>query len=355
MAGGTTDLVWREQDTSPGAIEAALRGLLNEAHARNESYLPARVMNLVCVVDKEWSGEIANRLRGVGRYHPSRTVVCAVSPGRRTLDAVASIAAPEEAGDGQTIVARELVVVDCGPRHLEHLDRVVDPLVVTDLMTCVWSPHGHPEAVDSLAPVTQIVLIDTGDEYDPRAALARTGELAAGRYVVDLSWLRSTPWRERIAATFDPAVVRPDLRLISRVVVRHHAESAVAALLLVGWMASRLGWQLSPLVAQGGCLCGKAHARKQDVEIVLEPAREQEVRGLAGVELESASGRWLRMDRGPGGLRARYRHRRGVEREWTILGASRGEGGILGEGIRQALLRDPTYAPAVEAARALLG
>jgi hypothetical protein len=36
-----------------------------------------------------------------------------------------------------------------------------------------------------------------------------------------------------------------------------------------------------------------------------------------------------------------------------ILGASRGEGGILGEGIRQALLRDPTYAPALGAARSM--
>ena len=45
----------------------------------------------------------------------------------------------------------------------------------------------------------------------------------------------------------------------------------------------------------------------------------------------------------------------GAEREWTIPGASRGETGVLGEGIRQALLRDPTYVPALEAARAMLG
>ncbi len=38
---------------------------------------------------------------------------------------------------------------------------------------------------------------------------------------------------------------------------------------------------------------------------------------------------------------------------WTVLGASRGRG-ILGEGVRQALLRDPTYRPALEAARAML-
>ena len=37
-----------------------------------------------------------------------------------------------------------------------------------------------------------------------------------------------------------------------------------------------------------------------------------------------------------------------------MLGASRGEAGILGEGIRQALLRDKTYGPAQAAATALV-
>ena len=40
---------------------------------------------------------------------------------------------------------------------------------------------------------------------------------------------------------------------------------------------------------------------------------------------------------------------------WTVLGASRGEPGILGEGIRHALLPDPTFAPALAAARRMLG
>jgi hypothetical protein len=37
-----------------------------------------------------------------------------------------------------------------------------------------------------------------------------------------------------------------------------------------------------------------------------------------------------------------------------MLGASRGEAGILGEGIRQTLLRDPTYAAALAAAEAMV-
>jgi hypothetical protein len=37
-----------------------------------------------------------------------------------------------------------------------------------------------------------------------------------------------------------------------------------------------------------------------------------------------------------------------------VLGASRGEAGILGEGIRQALLRDPAYAAALDRAAVMV-
>jgi glucose-6-phosphate dehydrogenase assembly protein OpcA len=350
----TVDTDWRGTNVSPGDVEAALREELIEVHRENPGYVPARVINLVCVVDKAYSGEIANRLRQVGRYHPSRTIVCQVEPGRETLDAVATIAAPAEVAHGDIGLLRETVVVDVGPKHLPHLDRVVDPLVVTDLNTCVWAPHGHPEAVDSLLRLAQAVLIDSVDHTDAHEAIVRARELAREAYVVDLAWLRSTPWRERIAATFDPPKLRPDLYTLASVTVRHHPESQVAALLLVGWLASRLGWRPGTLVLRDGALVGSAHGRRQDVRICLEPDPAQHVRGLAGLGLETASGRHLRLDRGPGGLRAHYRGPKGNEREWTVLGASRGEAGILGEGIRQALLRDPTYGPALGAAEAML-
>jgi glucose-6-phosphate dehydrogenase assembly protein OpcA len=359
--GGTLDRVWRERDTTPAAIEEAIRRLLVEAHAQNIAYVPARVMNLVCVVDKAWSGEIANRLRMVGRNHPSRTIVCAVEEKRTTLDAMATVAGPAETRPGDFAVLRETVIVTCGPRHLARLDTIVDPLVVTDLPTMVWAPHGHTEAVDALRDMSQVMLLDSVSEPDVDDALRRACDLSSELYVVDLAWLRSTPWRERIAATFDPETVRGDLRLLSHVGVRHHPDSAASALLLVGWLASRLDWQVGPLLSRGGPVptrTGKAHAKRQDVTITLEAEPAMSVPGLAGVALASASGRALRFDRGAGGLRVHYRRSgRGhpVEREWTILGASRGEAGILGEGIRQALLRDPTYKPALEAALQLAG
>ena len=314
------------------------------------------MLNLVVVLDAHWRGEVANRLAAVGRYHPSRTIVFAVDPKRTTLDArVELVADVDEDKHDALALSFESVVIDCGPKHLPHLDSIVDPLVVTDLATVVWAPHGHHEAVDALLDHAQVVLLDSVDEPDPAAGIGRALELAAQAYIVDLAWLRSTPWRERLAATFDPVKLRPDLRHISRFEIRHHPESGAAGLLLIGWMASRLGWEPSPLVGRDDRLHGKAHARRQDVELRLEPAPEQSVRGLESVEIETASGRWLRLSRGPGGLRAEYKHSRGTEREWTVLGASRGEAGILGEGIRQALLRDPTYKPALEKAQALAG
>jgi hypothetical protein len=70
------------------------------------------------------------------------------------------------------------------------------------------------------------------------------------------------------------------------------------------------------------------------------------VPGLAGIEIETASGMSVSLEGGPGGLSAHREDRKGRESSWTVLGASRGEAGILGEGIRQALLRDPDYARA---------
>jgi hypothetical protein len=142
--------------------------------------------------------------------------------------------------------------------------------------------------------------------------------------------------------------------MLSSVAIRHHPDSAAAALLLVGWLASRLDWKVSPLMHRDGALEGSAHGRRQDIALRLEPDPTLQVRGLAGLSLETATGRSMSLDRGPGGLRAHYHHPRGTDREWTVLGASRGEAGILGEGIRQALLRDPTYSPALDAAGAMV-
>jgi glucose-6-phosphate dehydrogenase assembly protein OpcA len=313
------------------------------------------VLNLIVIVDREWKGEIANRLERVGRYHASRTLLCAVEAGRKTLDAVA-VMSYKNPKNGAIGVMHEQVEIDMGAEHLDGIESVVDPVIASDLPTVLWSPHGHEEAVKALLPMIDVMLVDSDSLLEPADALQRASELLESAYVVDLAWLRTTPWRERLAASFDPPRRRAALQRIAALAVRHQASSAASALLLAGWLSSRLRWDIRPLGSVNGSgMRGRAYTGStRYVDIRLEPV-EQDVPGLSGVTVAWQDGHTLSLDRAQGGLFAEEHAPGRAGDKWLVLGASRGEGGILGEGVRQAHLRDPTYAPALRAARTLCG
>lgn len=348
--------VWAAEDTTPDEIESALRELLRKRRAADHAVAPARVLNLIVVVDGEWKDEISKRLQRVGRYHASRTVLCSVQEGRTTLDAIATIDLDGNSAGGVHAV-RERVEIDLGPEHLSHLDTIVDPVLVNELPNVLWSPYGYEEAVDALLPMIDVILLDS-DEPHTGAGLGRAAELRESAYVVDLAWLRTTPWRERLAASFDPPHRRQALGRLTDICVRHRPSSPASAALLAGWLAARLHWSAGALQDDADGAARRASAEvseaSREVEIVLA-AQDQEAPGLAGVTVAWEGGCSLSLDRGGGGLTARQRDRHGHELSWRVLGASRGEGLILGEGVRQALLRDPTYGPALESAMVLTG
>jgi glucose-6-phosphate dehydrogenase assembly protein OpcA len=351
---GTEHAVWSAEDTSPSEVDVALRRLLMERHAEDEAFVPARVLNLIAIVDADWRGEIENRLERLERFNPSRTILVAVERKRTTIDARVSMGAEAGEGAGAIHVGEELVELWIGESHLGKLLTIVDPLIVPDLATLAWSPHGYDEAVESLVGLVGVVMVDSVQAGDPRAQILRVQRLLEGAYVVDLAWLRSAPWRERIAATFDPPGWREALDEITAVTVRHHPDSAVSGTMLLGWLASRLGWEPAKLEDEDGGFVARAKTAGRKVKLRLEADPSMPVPGLAGIAIETASGMKLSLFRGPGGLTAKRKLPGGKESSWVVLGASRGEAGILGEGIRQALLRDPTYGPALTAACEML-
>jgi glucose-6-phosphate dehydrogenase assembly protein OpcA len=345
-----TEEIWSARDTTPEAINAALREMLRESHARNATLAPARVLNLIVIVDREWRGEVANRLERVGRYHASRTVVCAVEPGRTSLDARATIS-HEDPKDGLAVV-RESVELDIGPDHMASLATLVDPVLVSEIPTVCWSPHGHVEVVRALLPVIDVIMLDSDAEGDPGLAFERAEQMRADAYVVDLAWLRTTPWRERLAASFHLGARRGHLERLQALEIRHREGSAASALLLAGWLASRLGWERAPLSVGRSEIDLEGAQRRAGGQVAVTLRRSaQEAPGLAGVTVSCEHGSALSLQRSHGGLDAAEDVPGGGHREWKILGASRGEAGILGEGIRQALLREPTYGPSLHAAR----
>src|SRR3954452_621339 len=157
-------VVWTAQGTTPAEIEAALRKLLVGGASGPAGYAHGRALNMVCIVNKDEAEATAARLLGAGRYLASRTVVCVVEPARDRIDATAEISSETAAGGTELAVLREIVTLELGDQHLSRLEPIVDPLVVTDLPTVLWSPHGYPEAVAALLALSQVVLLDSMDE-----------------------------------------------------------------------------------------------------------------------------------------------------------------------------------------------
>ena len=235
------------------------------------------------------------------------------------------------------------------------MDTIVDPLVVSDLATVVWSPHGHT-AGGRLAPAA-----GPGDP-DRLRAVSRTRRsrrsAPASSRSGPTSWTSPGCARHPGASGWRRPSIPPQLRRELRRDQRGHRPPSARvgdhrrALLRVARLAARLGAGIDH-GSQTARSSGAATARRQDVELTLEPDPTMTVaRAGGGHDHRRRSGTEIDLNRGPGGLSARRRTKDGKESTWTVLGASRGEAGILGEGIRQALLRDPTYAPALEAGAA---
>lgn len=345
--------VWSERGTTPDAIAVALRRLLRERHAANRALAPARVINLVVVVDRSQKHQIAQQLEHLGRHGSSRTILCAVAAGRRRIDATAALSYLRPP-NGALGLMHERVEIDIGPQHLPHLGTIIDPILVSELPVALWCPQ-HDRAIESLRDAVDVILLDSDSAGDPIGALARAAELAQSAYVVDMAWIRTTSWRERLAASFDPPDRLAALESLTTLSIRHRTGFLASALLLTGWLASCMQWRARPLaVGQGTGLHGVIGAPSGDreVEINIDPVAETG-QAVASVTASAGEGFSLSLDFVGGGVRVRERLSRAGQAVFLAPEATHAEGEILGEAVRQAMLRDPTYGPALDAAQQL--
>lgn len=342
---GADHTIWTGQGVAPDDIEGAMRDLERERYLLTGGALPARALNLIVIVDAAFEGEIVRRLDAVGRNAPSRTIFLRVAPHRTRLNARVALAASDPTERRADATLHERVAIDVGDRHVARLESIVDPVVMTDVPTLVWAPHGHRAAFDAVVGLSQAVLLDTTDADRPAAGLTAVHRLLADHAltVVDLAWLRVSPWRLRLAAHYAEPRRQNDPTAIRALEIRHDPQSAVAGWLLAGWFADRLGWTVGAngLVAADG-------AR---VDVVLTPV-DVGVQGLSGATVVTGDGDRFSLDRCNGGLRARQLTA-GRDDRWMVLGASRGESGVLSAAFRRALVPDDGYVGALSAARAL--
>jgi len=163
---------------------------------RTDKFVPARVLNMIAFVDRQWTGEIANRLSGVGRYPtPRGMLVLAYEPRRERLDARVTIAAEGDPDAGEACAAPRV------RSSSRSASTILDDLLTNRRSTgrdrpahsSCGSPHGHEDVVQVAAGPMPGGARDSVDEPVAARRSERACLLSDRDYVVDLAWLRSTP------------------------------------------------------------------------------------------------------------------------------------------------------------------
>lgn len=174
-------------------------------------------------------------VHGMGSRHPGRTIAVLVEDGDTPgMDAEVHIRARSAA---DVRVWSEEIVLTVRGRAGEHLDSVVEPFVLPDIPVAIWFVASAPREEDPLADTADIVMVDSRELGDVDA-YADLVPVSRRRTVLDLSWVRLTPWRLLLAGMFEGSVYRPFVGGVREV---HVAGKPGPRHLLGGWVMARLG------------------------------------------------------------------------------------------------------------------
>lgn len=170
----------------------------------------------------------------------------------------ASIEANTRPGPGgrREVVAEE-ITLEAPRMEAARLPSLVRSLLLPDLPTALFLSGVAPDA-ERLGPLlgeADRIVFDSGSigpghlRQMARALLplgtathpGQSGQALQATEVTDLGWLRAGAWRRLVASLFEDA---PEaLRAIDDVHIEYAPGAEATALLLAGWLLSRLGWE----------------------------------------------------------------------------------------------------------------
>jgi glucose-6-phosphate dehydrogenase assembly protein OpcA len=244
-----------------GAIEKELTSLWKQASEDEEGgVVRASILNLIVYVpEPAESNAVDDIVIDVTASHPCRVISLVAdrtAESKLTAEVTSRCTLPTPTSKQ---VCCEQVTITASEDHLDEAPSAIVPLLISDLPVYLWW-RAEPKAEDKelygwLADIADRVVIDSAMFNDPEGDLAsiakRLGGAARGPALSDVNWSRLTAWRALIAGFYDVPEYRPLLKQIERVTIEYAppADNAAAistrALLLGGWIASRLGWQLN--------------------------------------------------------------------------------------------------------------
>lgn len=226
----------------------------------NAGVTRACALNLIVyTTPAEDRGRLEDVLDQVNEQHPGRTLILVVHRDSETprLEGYVSMLCRPLGAAGKQICG-EQVTIEAGGPLVETAATAVAPLLVPDVPVYLWwndIPHYEDKLFDRLAQMADRLVIDSAAFDHPYDDLLRLSKMISDQSrrvrVSDLNWGRLTSWRTLLASFWDVPDYRPLLGGIDRVAIEYRPpqdapeEIAPRALLLAGWLASRLGWEVA--------------------------------------------------------------------------------------------------------------
>lgn len=228
------------------------------------------VLNLViCTPDIETAQYASQVLRDLSSTHLARVIILILDS---SAGASSSISA--------WVILRCFPVISDLMRHCyeqttmlasgspaRSIANIIQPLLKPDLPVYLWwlgdPPDENDPAFKGLVELSNRMVFDSTGFFHPEQdiyTLASLCQAAPDCALSDLNWGRLTPWRQLVIQFFDVPEYRPFLDGIQSIEIEHAAaplalpmrteEGEVSpnptrALLLAGWLKSRLGWRLA--------------------------------------------------------------------------------------------------------------
>ena len=228
----------------------------------------------------------------VGEQHPGRILIIIADRDTKEskLEAYVSTRCRLLGGTGKQLCA-EQVTIEASGQLVETAATAVEPLLVPDVPVFLWwkdIPHYDDELFDRMSQTADRIVIDSAAFDHPHDDLQRLAKMIRGNRrvlrVSDLNWGRLTSWRTLLASFWDVEDYRPLLDAVDRIEVSYDPpnaapnEVAPKALLLSGWLSSRLGWHVvGTAVGENGVINCDLRAGERRIVLSLRPEESGEL------------------------------------------------------------------------------
>jgi glucose-6-phosphate dehydrogenase assembly protein OpcA len=195
----------------------------------------------------------------VSEQHPGRTLVLLAdrASAEPRMEAYVSTRCRMLGGMGKQLCGEQITIEAAGSA-IERAASAIEPLLVPDVPVFLWwkdIPHTEDKLFNRMTRMSDRVVIDSASFDRPHDDLRRLAQLIeehpSALSLSDLNWGRLTAWRTLIASFWDVSAYRPSLEKLDRIIIEFDPpdaapnEIAPKALLVLGWLASRLGWSIA--------------------------------------------------------------------------------------------------------------